>query len=195
VSVGNPVLASVSFGGPFVAVDGVCFHFTFQNDLLDPGDWLSWHFDSADGGFGFINLGTDSQPARTGCIYVAFGHEAYTSLFLDGGHTIEISVDVGSVELAGLRVVVIGTRSLSAQLVDLIRAVKGVGPGASLANKLRRALTHWENSDLTGSCSAIAAFINQVHAQSGKHIPTETAKTLIVSATRLEATLGCTNEP
>ena len=77
------------------------------------------------------------------------------------------------------------------QLADLGDAVEGVGPGASLSNKLRNAQAALERSDLGGTCSILGAFVNQVNAQTGKSISPGTAFSLTTDATRIKTLLGC----
>ena len=77
------------------------------------------------------------------------------------------------------------------QLVDLHRAVIGVGPGSSLADKVQQAETSLGQHNVAGACATLNVFINQVTAQSGKGIPPATATALIADANRIRAVLGC----
>jgi hypothetical protein len=77
------------------------------------------------------------------------------------------------------------------QLADLGKAVKGVGPGTSLANKAKVAQAALGRNDVPGTCSILRAFINQAKAQTGKSIPATTAASLIADATRIKTVLGC----
>jgi hypothetical protein len=80
-----------------------------------------------------------------------------------------------------------------AQAQILASAVNGVGPGSSLANKLATIIQSLSANpvDTAGACSNLAAFINQVNAQSGKAIPASTAASLIQQAKQIEAATGC----
>lgn len=77
------------------------------------------------------------------------------------------------------------------QLADLGDAVTGVGPGTSLADKVKQAQTFVARNDLPDACSTLTAFVNEVEAQSGKKIPPEQAVALIASSNRIKAVLGC----
>jgi len=76
-------------------------------------------------------------------------------------------------------------------LANLEKTVIGVGPGTSLADKVTRAQTDLTNNDLPDTCSTLAAFVNELNAQSGKTIPSEQATALVASAQQIEKTLGC----
>jgi YVTN family beta-propeller protein len=85
----------------------------------------------------------------------------------------------------------IHVKGAAEQLTDLLAAVSGVGPGTSLADKVRRAQTYLAANDLPHACSTLAALINEVSALSGNTIPSPQAATLIASAGRITAVLGC----
>jgi hypothetical protein len=82
-------------------------------------------------------------------------------------------------------------RGAAEQLADLAKAVKGVGPGTSLADKVAAAQAYLAAGDKTDACGTLNAFINEVRAQSGKSIPPSTASSLIASARQVEAVIGC----
>jgi hypothetical protein len=195
VSVGHPALASVDFHSSFASIDAVCFNFTFTGDLLDSGDFLvvtPLELLPSLTGPGFFNPGLEPQSTRTLCLYNAFGYESFTSVFLDGSaDRIEIGMESGSVTIADLQIIILGTKTIAGQLADLLVAVKGIGPGRSLADKVRDTQTHFANSDLPETCSTLAAFINEVKAQSGKTIPAAIAHQLIAAATQIRTLLGC----
>ena len=194
-SVGHPILASVDFHSSFASIDAVCFGFTFQGDLLDPGDTLlitPLNLLPSLSGPGFLNGGTEPQSTRTLCLDNAFGYESFTALFLDGSENrIEIGMQVGSVTIGDLQIVILGVKTIASQLADLLAAVDGVGPGTSLADKVISAQKYFANSDLPETCSTLAAFINEVKAQSGKRIPSATANQLITAANQIRMLLGC----
>jgi outer membrane protein assembly factor BamB len=77
------------------------------------------------------------------------------------------------------------------QLADLAAAVAGVGPGASLANKVSQVQTYLSANDTADACSTLTAFINQVKAQTGKSIPWSEAATLTADALQIKTLLGC----
>jgi hypothetical protein len=79
----------------------------------------------------------------------------------------------------------------SAQLEDLSQAVQGVGPGTSLSDKVQSAQSFLASGDIANTCSTLSAFIHEVKAQSGKHIPLAQASQLIADAQRIQAVLTC----
>ena len=70
-------------------------------------------------------------------------------------------------------------RGAGEQLADLAAAVRGVGPGTSLRDKVNDAHATLARHDVPSTCSILSAFVNEVKAQSGKKIPTNQAATLI----------------
>jgi nitrous oxidase accessory protein NosD len=76
-------------------------------------------------------------------------------------------------------------------LAALGKAVIGVGPGTSLADKVAQALAYLNSGDVSDTCSTLTAFINEVKAQSSKTIPQAQAATLIASAQQIKTLLGC----
>jgi hypothetical protein len=112
VSGGNPALARVNVHAKFSSVDSVCFDFTFQNDLLDPGEIVLITplqlFPSLTGG-GFEDVGPGSLSERLFCYESAFQPDV-TALFADGkDKDLEIGTQGGSVEIASVVVTVTGT--------------------------------------------------------------------------------------
>jgi probable HAF family extracellular repeat protein len=84
----------------------------------------------------------------------------------------------------------------TAQLQALLASVTGVGPGKSLANKVRQIQGDVAVNDTSDACATLAAFINEVNAQTGKKIQSGTtlpsqAGSLIATASRIETVLGC----
>jgi uncharacterized delta-60 repeat protein len=77
------------------------------------------------------------------------------------------------------------------QLAALALAVVGVGPGTSLADKVRKAQTSLAAGNESGACTTLGAFIREVGAQSGKSIPEPMATSLVSDANRIRTTLGC----
>ena len=107
VSLGQPVLASVEFAAPFTAITRLCFRFTFQGDLLDPGEGLTIVPVSVGIGPGFENVGSGPQDARTLCVLAP---DPTIPPFLDGTEQIELAMFSGSVTIAELHVDIEGTR-------------------------------------------------------------------------------------
>jgi hypothetical protein len=110
VTVGAPVMARVNVHEKFLSVNSVCFEFTFENDLLDPGDFLRiTPLELFPVGPGFENGGSTPQATRTLCLTAEFNPD-FVAIFADGKENkIELAMVVGSVEIASLIVVVAGT--------------------------------------------------------------------------------------
>jgi hypothetical protein len=77
------------------------------------------------------------------------------------------------------------------QLTDLEHAVKGVGPGDSLADKVQAAEIALSRRHEGLACIALAAFSIEVHALTGWSIPAAQAAQLISDATRIGNVIGC----
>jgi hypothetical protein len=84
-------------------------------------------------------------------------------------------------------------KGASEQLSDLARAVKGVGPGTSLADKVKFIQSSLTAKDTRHACGTLNAFIHEVKAQTGKKIKAGTAANLIAAARRIEAVIPCSS--
>jgi hypothetical protein len=82
-------------------------------------------------------------------------------------------------------------RGAEEQLDTLLVAVTGVGPGASLANKLMLIQSYVAANNTAAACDALTGFINEVNAQAGKKITAVQAASFISQAQAIEDTLGC----
>jgi HYR domain len=78
------------------------------------------------------------------------------------------------------------------QLADLAAAVKGVGPGKSLAATVEIAQWLLVHGQPRLTCLTLTTFDLEVRAQSGKKIPAPQATALIADANRIKSVLGCT---
>lgn len=112
VTAGHPALAKVNLHAKFSSVDSVCFDFTFEGDLLDPGEILRVTplelFPSL-GGPGFGNGGAEPVAQRTLCVESSVAPDI-TALFADGkAKDLEVGIETGSVQIASLVVSVTGT--------------------------------------------------------------------------------------
>jgi hypothetical protein len=65
------------------------------------------------------------------------------------------------------------------------------GPGNSLPDKVQQAQSDLQAGDVTGTCSVLTAFINEVNAQTGKSIPADTAGQLTTAAGQVQTLLSC----
>lgn len=84
-----------------------------------------------------------------------------------------------------------GSGAGAPQLADLYQAVQGVGPGASLADKIAQAQSDLASGDISDTCGTLGAFIHEVEAQSGTHIAADTASQLAAEARDIQAVLVC----
>ena len=77
------------------------------------------------------------------------------------------------------------------QISDLAAYVASLNLPSGLTNSLESKLNSALQDPMPGSCADLSDFVNQVSAQSGKAIPQSQATTLMQSATRINAVLGC----
>jgi uncharacterized membrane protein len=96
--------------------------------------------------------------------------------------------DAGNTATASFTVTVKGAPE---QLADLLGAVTGLGPGTSLADKVKAAQSAYAAGHQARTCEILKAFINQMNALPVKIIPADTASDLIADAQRIRAVLGC----
>ena len=73
--------------------------------------------------------------------------------------------------------------------VDVLGLQSGIA--TSLTGKLNAALAAATAGDLVTACRKLQDFINETHAQAGKKISTGDAASLIATAQRIRAVLGC----
>ena len=75
--------------------------------------------------------------------------------------------------------------------VQLFDEYQGVGSGTSLASKIQQAQADLAADNVNGACGTLGAFIHEVRAQSGKHIPAGQASQFIADAQQIVAVLAC----
>lgn len=76
-------------------------------------------------------------------------------------------------------------------LQQLLTDVTGIGPGKSLANKLALAQTYLDVPDVQAACAVLSDFLNEVRAQKGKRLSTESADKLTADAGAIMTDIGC----
>jgi hypothetical protein len=76
-------------------------------------------------------------------------------------------------------------------LADLLVAVTGKGPGTSLADKVTQIQSYVAANDMMDACTALSGFINEVKAQTDKHITAAEAAFFTTQANNIRAVLGC----
>jgi len=94
---------------------------------------------------------------------------------------IGIGCDVGAYEDA----------SAPVQLAYLLTAVTGVGPGTSLADKVKQIQGYVAANDTTAACGGLSTFIALVKAQTGKKLSTAQAVLFTQEAESIKVLLGC----
>jgi hypothetical protein len=77
------------------------------------------------------------------------------------------------------------------QLGDLFSLVTGLGPGSSLADKIRAAQAALDEGDRPEACQTLMSFENEAQAQAGKKLTSAQATELIDTAARIRAVLDC----
>lgn len=82
-------------------------------------------------------------------------------------------------------------RGAGEQLASLLDKVRGVGPGRSLAAKLRTAQQALGVGDVAGACSALRDFLRHVETHTGKSITPTQAEEFTSDALRIAAVIGC----
>jgi hypothetical protein len=70
----------------------------------------------------------------------------------------------------------------TALLDTLLTEVTGVGPGTSLADKVKFAQTYYAVPDIQATCAVLTGFVNEVKAQAGKKIAPPLDAKLIADA-------------
>jgi streptogramin lyase len=119
---------------------------------------------------------------------------SYTPTVADAGHLLSCRVTV-TYTLFPVTVSATSTAvhvaTAAEQLDDLAAAVVGVGPGKSLAAKVRAIKEGLAADDTAGACDTLGDFLNEVHAQAGKKITAAVAASLTSQAHDIQAALGC----
>jgi hypothetical protein len=77
------------------------------------------------------------------------------------------------------------------QLADLLSFVTGIGPGQSLAAKVKAAQAAVAAGKTASACGSLAALINEANAQAGKKLTAAQASAIVAAAIRIRAVLGC----
>ncbi len=80
---------------------------------------------------------------------------------------------------------------ISLLYTSLLASVMDVGPGMSLADKIRRARAYYTADDGPATCTMLQGFVDHVGAQSGKKINQSTAARLIADAKEIQSAIGC----
>jgi hypothetical protein len=114
------------------------------------------------------------------------------------GYFILTRVDISSsplrfteVKVAATNLVVTRIMDVSDMFADLLAKTAGVGPGNSMASKVREAEYYYGAGNSAQACSALSALANQVNAQSGKHLTKTQAASLLGRITELSDALHC----
>ena len=77
------------------------------------------------------------------------------------------------------------------QLAALLEASAGLGPGGSLAAKVRVAATKWAAGNLAGACDSLQGYLDELADQTGKSVTPAQAAELRALATQIMDVIGC----
>jgi hypothetical protein len=104
---GQPTGANVNVHMRFASISRVCFFFTLEDDLIDPGEELD--ISSRTGGELFGQTTPGQEPVASFATCITTGFHPKTALFLDGKEKLILSMfDGGSVRVDRLEVVIEG---------------------------------------------------------------------------------------
>jgi hypothetical protein len=107
VVAGRSISANVNVHSKFTSISSVCFFVAFQDDLLDPGEIISFSFRGNVPVFGQENIFDEPLGSFATCLLSGL-HDQDIAPFLDGKERLILSMSSGSVEFAGLQVIVDG---------------------------------------------------------------------------------------
>ncbi len=127
-----------------------------------------------------------SIAGATGTSYTPTPDEDGQQLSCDVTATYELLAVTVSAKSAGIEV-----KGAAKQLGELANAVTGVGPGASLSDKVAAIEADVAANDTQDACSGLAAFSNEVDAQTGKKLDPAQAASLLDGVQGIEAALNC----
>jgi Fibronectin type III-like domain len=105
-----------------------------------------------------------------------------------GDRTIAVGSSSRDIRLSGVDAPL---KPAAEEVLDLLAAVQGVGPGTSLNDKVKDIQAAIAAGGKVSACTAIAAFRNEVSAQTGRSIAASTAAALDREAGRVAAAVGC----
>jgi len=83
------------------------------------------------------------------------------------------------------------TATVPQQLSELIAALNALGPGVSLASKVKLVMAFLAATNRPLVCGALGSFVNELTAQSGKKLTPAQAASLATRANGIRAALGC----
>ena len=114
-----------------------------------------------------------------------------TSSLSAGAHTISASYQGSPAFEPSSRTLTQTVLDAPALLDILLGEVTSLGPGISLADKIRQIQAHVAAGDTRAACRLLSAFIAEVSAQSGKSLTTAEAAELIGAAEQIRRLIGC----
>jgi hypothetical protein len=107
---GQPISANVDLHTRFASISTVCFFFTLEDDLLDPGEELDVSFHANIGSFGQSNSFQYPDDSFAFCLATGL-HDEAIALFLDGKEKLILSMfGAGSVRIDRLEIVIDGVQ-------------------------------------------------------------------------------------
>jgi len=184
--------------GRFTVVSGVVVDWTAHFIIYDASGAVVIQGDktmvSGTGGPGAVNCMTTTPFTNSGSGSATL---TYTANLPDGSTDSGTSAVSGSFtetndSMAGSTFSeVFGVRTPAQQLQDLITQLQGqqLGPGNSLLSKLQAILKSVEAGKVKTACNQLHALENELAAQSGKSVPTDSA--ILMAIQQIETSLGC----
>ncbi len=144
------------------------------------------------GGFGRVSL----DPGQTRHVTIQVGARAFQYWSLDthdwatawGVRTFSVGSSSRDIRLSASDAPL---KPAAEEVLDLLAAVQGVGPGTSLNDKVTTIQGYIAANDHASARTTILAFKNEVKAQTGKKIAAATAAALQHEADRVAVSIGC----
>ena len=156
---------------------------------IDDAGNVAGFFNNGAGIHGFVGLVTS---------YEQIDYPGATGTLLEGMNNAGVLVgnaNIGEPSLGmSIAFVVTPDSDPATLLEDLATDVSGVGPGKSLANKIKLAQVYHEANDVQATCAVLAAFLREVKAQRGKrNLTTQQADDIKEQAIAIMDAIDCTD--
>lgn len=122
---------------------------------------------------------------------IVSGSNPYQLRFADAGGFCERLGPATNFTGFNFRVTLTISRSAADLLAELLLNVQGLPPGNSLAAKVEAAQKSLANGNTSALCGQLDALINELTAQSGKHLTEAQASALITAVQQIKALIPC----
>lgn len=101
VTAGAPIEAKIKVKDMSETASLVCIEFQFEGDMLDPGEGLLIDLGSSAGAFGATNVSPAPEASRQLCT----AQTEQLAAFIDGRESVAVTMEWGSVTVAGATVI------------------------------------------------------------------------------------------